>query len=107
MNVFVTIALILAVVVAGAIALALTGRWRGADPLPDPVSTVPPVLLPEHPGPEDVRRLSFATGLRGYRMDQVDHTLRRLEVALQDRDRRIAELEGGRTTISDTADDSE
>lgn len=107
MNVFVTLALILAVVVAGGIAVALSGRVRWAQPLQDPVSTVPPVLLPAHPRAQDLAQLRFATGLRGYRMDQVDHTLRRLALALEERDRRIAELEAERATISGAAHSSE
>ena len=75
MNVFVTLALILALVVAGGIAVALSGRVRWAQPLQDPVSTVPPVLLPAHPRAQDLAQLRFATGLRGYRMDQVDDLL--------------------------------
>ena len=40
-------------------------------------------------------------------MDQVDHTLHRLALALEERDRRIAELEAERATISGTAHSSE
>ena len=107
MNVFVTVALILAVAVAGGIVLALTGRIRWAEPAAEPVSTVPPVLLPADPSAQDVARLRFTVAVRGYRMDQVDQTLHRLAVALGERDRRIAELEAARPTISDTAPVSE
>ncbi len=100
MNVFVTVLLVVAVVVAGGIALALAGRVRWAEPAQDPLATVPPVLLPEDPTAQDVDRLRFAVGLRGYRMDQVDHTLRRLAAALEERDRRIRELESAAPTIS-------
>ena len=107
MKVFVTLALIVAVVVAGGIAVALAGRVRWAQPLQDPVSTVPPVLLPAHPRAQDLAELGFATGLRGYRVDQVDLTLHRLALALEERDRRIAELEAERATISGAAHYSE
>lgn len=107
MNVFATVALIVAVVVAGGIVLALADRISWAEPAADPVSTVPPVLLPQDPSAQDVAGLRFAVAVRGYRMDQVDQTLHRMAVALDERDRRIAELESVRRTISDTAPDSE
>lgn len=40
---------------------------------PDPV--LPPVLLPVHPGKEDIDALRLSPGLRGYRCDQVDGVL--------------------------------
>src|ERR671912_1694306 len=43
--------------------------------LEEPVSSLPPVLLPEEAKPEDIDRVRFALGLRGYRMDQVDQVL--------------------------------
>lgn len=107
MSLFVTVALLLAVVVAGGISLALTGRIRWAEPLSDPVGTLPPVLLDASPSPHDVEDLRFAVTLRGYRMDQVDQTLDALALALAERDRRIAELESRTATISDTGADSE
>lgn len=90
MTVFVLVA---AVVVLGAIALALTGRPGFGRPLAPPVDTLPPVQLPEDPQSADVDRLRFSPALRGYRMDQVDQVLDRLASALEQRDRQIAELQ--------------
>lgn len=58
-----------------------------------PVSSLPPVLLPEKPAAADVDHLRFALGLRGYRMDQVDEVLDKLRDELAAKDARIAELE--------------
>lgn len=46
--------------------------------LEEPLTGLPPVLLPEHPNPEDVDNVRFALAFRGYRMDQVDEVLARL-----------------------------
>jgi DivIVA domain-containing protein len=92
----------LAVAVAGAVALYVVGLNKPsaavdgsalADSLADPVANLPPVLLPDVPHAEDVDRLRFSLGLRGYRMDQVDEVLDRLRDQLAVRDARIAELE--------------
>lgn len=114
--VFVTYFLVfLAVAMAGAVALLATGRFRSGGPIPwrpgevsaldgltEPTPNLPPVLLPEHPGPEDVDRLRFAVGFRGYRMDQVDQVLERLRDELAARDAVIQRLrsesaDGGRS----------
>ena len=55
---------------------------------PDP--RLPPVLLPENVQPADIGKLRFSVGLRGYRMDQVDAVLARLESALAERDAALA-----------------
>lgn len=94
MSVFVVLVLVAAVVVVGLSALVLTGRGGFAAPLADPVRLVPPVLLPPEPSPEDVDRLRFSPGLRGYRMDQVDEALEMLSAALADRDEEIDRLRG-------------
>jgi DivIVA domain-containing protein len=91
-TVFVVLVLVVAVVVVGLVALALAGRTGFARPLAEPVRTLPPVLLPAEPEPADVDRLRFSPALRGYRMDQVDETLRRLAAALADRDAQITAL---------------
>ncbi|MCY0903452.1 DivIVA domain-containing protein [Arthrobacter sp. H14-L1] len=96
----------LALVVAGAVALYVVGLAKPAardsaaggraafeDGFTTPVANLPPVLLPEIPQPEDVDRLRFSLGLRGYRMDQVDDVLDRLRDQLAAKDARIAELE--------------
>ncbi len=96
----------LAIVVAGAVALYVVGLAKpaGGDPTTGdsaavadgftaPVANLPPVLLPEVPKPEDVDKLRFSLGLRGYRMDQVDDVLDLLRDQLAAKDARIAELE--------------
>ncbi|MCW1250587.1 DivIVA domain-containing protein, partial [Acaricomes phytoseiuli] len=45
------------------------------EELAPPLPNLPPVLLPERPGPKDVAKVRFSLGLRGYRMDQVDQVL--------------------------------
>ncbi len=51
-------------------------------------------LLPVAPmRREDVEDLRFSLGLRGYRMDEVDDVLDRLADELEERDRRIEELQ--------------
>jgi DivIVA domain-containing protein len=44
----------------------------------EPGPALPPVLLPEHPNPEDIDGIRFSLSFRGYRMDQVDEVLERL-----------------------------
>ncbi|MDQ0868667.1 DivIVA domain-containing protein [Arthrobacter sp. V1I9] len=76
----------LAVVLIGAVLWASTGGRSGkpggrALPalldagLEQPPANLPPVLLPANAAPQDVDRVRFALGLRGYRMDQVDQVL--------------------------------
>lgn len=88
----------LAIMLAAAVAVYVVGLRRpGADVFRDglqaPVAGLPPVLLPAVAAPEDVDRVRFALGLRGYRMDQVDEVLDRLRDELAAKDLRIAELE--------------
>lgn len=104
---------LLAVAVAGLTAFFAVGRFgHGADartsgesggpggtggpaPLPglvEPVASLPPVLLPDYPHAEDLDRIRFSLGLRGYRMDQVDEVLDRLADSLRERDTLIGEL---------------
>lgn len=103
----------LAVLLIGAVAFFLVGQRRRetgfitatADPanpslgsallddgLAAPVPNLPPVLLPEHPEPDDVDRVRFSLGLRGYRMDQVDQVLDQLAAELKDKDQQIIDL---------------
>ncbi|WP_104042421.1 DivIVA domain-containing protein [Arthrobacter sp. ZGTC412] len=76
----------LAVVLIGAVLWASAGGRSGkpggrALPalldagLEQPPANLPPVLLPANAAPQDVDRVRFALGLRGYRMDQVDQVL--------------------------------
>lgn len=100
----------LAVAAAGAAALLAVGRFRSAagiqwepgavsalDGLTEPTPNLPPVLLPERPGPQDIDRIRFGLGFRGYRMDQVDQVLERLRDELAARDALIQQLRSGGT----------
>lgn len=114
-----------AVLLIGAVAFFLLGQRRRetglstatADPanpslrsallddgLAAPVPNLPPVLLPEHPEPDDVDRVRFSLGLRGYRMDQVDQVLDQLAVELKDKDQQIIDLQTQLRSPLDSAD---
>lgn len=71
------------VVILGLAAVAGSGRFGS---MPDPVRDVPIPTLPagDLTG-EDLRRLQFATVVRGYSMGQVDALLDRLAWQLDDR----------------------
>lgn len=62
------------------------------DGFDEPVASLPPVLLPADPKPADIDHLRFALGLRGYRMDQVDHVLDELRDLLAAKDAEIERL---------------
>ena len=82
------VVVLVAVVVVVATAAVVTGRVS-VDPMAEPVTSTPEPGLPEgRIRAEDVGDVRFATALRGYRMDQVDDVLDRLQG-------RIAELEAG------------
>lgn len=93
----------LAIVLAGAVLWAALGRRgdraggrfmdlldRGFD---EPPANLPPVLLPARSLPEDVDRVRFSLGLRGYRMDQVDQVLDDLRDQLAAKQAEVAELQ--------------
>lgn len=94
----------LAIVLIGVTAIFGTGlgakifrKKISSTPLTDggfeePVASLPPVLLPEEAKPDDVDRVRFALGLRGYRMDQVDQVLDDLRDQLAAKDAEIAGL---------------
>ncbi len=75
--------MVVAVLVAGAVALYVLGLRRPradvpavmTDGMADPVANLPPVLLPADPQAADIDTVRFSLGLRGYRMDQVDEVL--------------------------------
>lgn len=93
----------LAIMVAAAVAVYVVGLKRSDsanaiyddDGLAPPVANLPPVLLPLTPAAQDVDRVRFSLGLRGYRMDQVDEVLDKLRDEIAAKDERIAELEAG------------
>ncbi|MGI8532883.1 MAG: DivIVA domain-containing protein [Geodermatophilaceae bacterium] len=81
------------VIVAGVLFLAasfLFGRGEEMAPAP-PDST--PVELPDERAilGIDVRGLRLSVAARGYRMGEVDWVLEQLALALEDRDRQLAE----------------
>ena len=59
------------------------------------------MLLPEHPRAEDIEKVKFSLGLRGYRCDQVDDTLDVLSAEITRLENEIREL-SSRRVISDT-----
>ena len=75
------------VLVIGAFAALVAGRVR-YDPLAEATTTQADPILSEEFGPGEISAVRFDTALRGYRMDQVDAVLDRLQT-------RIAELEAG------------
>jgi DivIVA domain-containing protein len=76
---------VVAVLVVGGFAALATGRL-GYDPMADATTSESAPYLSEEFGSADVSAVRFDTALRGYRMDQVDAVLARLQA-------RIAELE--------------
>ena len=85
----------LCVVVALLIAVgwvAVGGGGHLSPPTPDrPDPAVPDTGLLAR---DDVDKVRFSVGARGYRMDEVDDMLDRLAYEIDVRERRIAELEG-------------
>ncbi|TPG15922.1 DivIVA domain-containing protein [Pedococcus bigeumensis] len=75
------------VLVIGAFAALIVGRV-GYDPLAEPTTTQADPILSAEFGSGEISAVRFDTALRGYRMDQVDAVLDRLQT-------RIAELEAG------------
>ena len=96
--------------VVAAVAVVAAGVWRHGDTgggtaegaegrsgvevgLPEPTSSLPMLQLPaDRLTGQDVDRLRFSIGLRGYRMDQVDQVLDELRDQLATKDRKIADL---------------
>ena len=91
----------LCVVVALLIAVgwvAVGGGGHLSPPTPDrPDPAVPDTGLLAR---DDVDKVRFSVGARGYRMDEVDDMLDRLAYEIDVRERRIAELEGHPDTAS-------
>lgn len=77
--------IVVAVLLIGGFAALISGRI-GYDPLSEPTTTQSDPGLREEFAAREIASVRFDTALRGYRMDQVDRVLDRL----QDR---IAELE--------------
>ena len=72
--------------------LAVGGGGHMSESVPDRADlALPPDRLVVA---DDLDRVRFSVGLRGYRMQEVDDVLDRLAREVESRDRRIAELEG-------------
>jgi DivIVA domain-containing protein len=98
--VFVVFVIVAAAVLFGAVLLVL-GR---GDVLQAEVTGGTAQLLPDGAvGSDDVAELRFAVVHRGYRMDQVDTVLDRLQRELAWRDHRLGELESRVPGLGDAA----
>lgn len=85
------ILLLLALAVVGVSAAVAVGRVRGG--LDEPVRSRPDNALPAgRLTPADVAGARFSVALRGYRMDEVDAALDRLQAELRERDHELADL---------------
>lgn len=80
-----------AVLLVGGFAALVTGRLH-YDPLAEATTTQSEPRLSDGFAADEISSLRFDTALRGYRMDQVDAVLDRLQ-------ERIAELESGSDTL--------
>ncbi|WP_138442419.1 DivIVA domain-containing protein [Sinomonas susongensis] len=90
---------VIAIVIAAGLVWVGTQVFRGRSVpevldrgLEEPLRGLPPVLLPERPSADDVDRIRFSLGLRGYRMDQVDDVLERLRDRIAEQDAEIDRL---------------
>ena len=75
--------IVVAVLVLGAFAALVAGRL-GYDPLAEPTTSQSHPELGEAFAPEQIADIRFDTALRGYRMDQVDEVLDRLQARIAD-----------------------
>lgn len=83
--------------------LASFAFGRGEEMAPAPPDSTPVELPDDRPvDGDDVRSLRLSVAVRGYRMREVDWVLEQLAVALEDRDRQLAEL---RRTAPEPTDD--
>ena len=101
---FVVVIVVVLVVLTTA---AVLGRVDGA--IADPTTTLSHEPLPETPlTPADFEELRFDTGLRGYRMGQVDRVIDRLRREISELDEEVARLRTGPldTGESDASDAS-
>lgn len=72
---------VIAIALLGAIAVVAAGQ---GESMHDVHEDRPDVLVPRHQrlAAKDIRSVRFSTGLRGYRMDEVDALLARVEAEL-------------------------
>ncbi len=85
--------IVVAVLIIGAFAALAAGRL-GYDPMAPATTTQRDPGLAEHFTAADVTDLHFDTALRGYRMDQVDEVLDRLQDRIAEQEREIEALRG-------------
>jgi len=83
--------IVVAVLLVGVFAALVAGRVS-YDPMAAPVTTQPDTGLAEDFDARDVATVHFDTALRGYRMDQVDGVLDRLQDRLVEQERELATL---------------
>ena len=83
--------IVVAVLLVGVFAAIVAGRVS-YDPMAAPVTTQPDTGLAEDFVARDVATVHFDTALRGYRMDQVDGVLDRLQDRLAEQERELAAL---------------
>lgn len=91
-SLFIIEILLIGVLLIAAIAVVVVAGTGFARPLSDPVETLPAVTLPDRPRAEDIARVRFSLGVRGYRADQVDEVLERLARQLARAEAEIDEL---------------
>ena len=87
---------LLALGVVGVVAAVAAGAVSGGLP-PAPRERASAPLPGDRVGrleARDVQAVRFTTGLRGYRMDEVDAAMERMRTELAARDRELAELYG-------------
>lgn len=109
-----TLLIAIAVLLVGAVALLLSSQRKNVPVgrhfestgeaitgLVEHQASLPPVLLPKNPRAEDVDKVRFSLGLRGYRCDQVDDVLDVLAAEITNLENTIRDLES-RRVISDT-----
>jgi DivIVA domain-containing protein len=75
--------IVVAVLVVGAVAALATGRI-GYDPMAPATTSEGVPYLAEEFSSADISAVRFDTALRGYRMDQVDEVLSRLQARIAD-----------------------
>ena len=89
--------IVVAVLLVGVFAAMVAGRVS-YDPMAAPVTTQPDTGLAEDFVARDVATVHFDTALRGYRMDQVDGVLDRLQDRLAEQERELAALRATRVS---------
>ncbi|HEX7187737.1 MAG TPA: DivIVA domain-containing protein [Actinomycetes bacterium] len=90
MSIVLLLVLLAVIAVIGVVAAGRGGSLPDAEPDRSPRGALPSGDIDR----AAVDGLRFTLAFRGYRMDEVDDVLDRLIAEVEERDRRIAELEG-------------